>query len=444
MNRHLTRLLSAATVAGLGIALLAGPAAASPATTDPATSARIGARYLASLQNPDGSVPGFNTASATADAALAWAAAGGPSGAFSQAVSYLEAHLVAATQSGGTDTPGGLAKVILVAHAAGIDPNAFGGTAAANHLVDRLLASKRGSADPDHDGGLFGSQSPTYDGAFRQSLALLALDAAGATVPSDAVAWLTSQQCADTGWMSYRAHTDATTLEACHGFDPNAFTGEDSNSTALATEALDALGATPLQGDPLDFLDAMQNADGGLGQFPGDPTDANSTGLVLQAIVASGEDPAAGRWSQTGGKTPITAVLALQIGCTGAAADQGAFAFQSGAGGTLTADGFATSQAVPGVAEQPLPIDATDLAASLPALDCGAAPAASSSGAVATTPTTASGNVLASTATAPVTIPATGPVAPAHDLGGLAALAAVLILTGWALSAGARRSGHPS
>jgi hypothetical protein len=432
------RALIAATLTAVAIGLAAAPAGAT-ATADPATAGRLGARYLASIQGADGSVPGFNVASATADAALAFAAAGGPSGAFAHAVTYLEAHVSAATTASGVDTAGGLAKLILVAHAAGLDPDAFGGTAAENHLVDRLLATERASSDAGHDGGLFGSQSPTYDGVFRQSLALLALDAAGATVPADATAWLVAQQCTDSGWMSYRAHTDATTLEACHGFDTNTFTGEDSNSTALAAEALDALGATPSQGDPLDFLDAMQNGDGGLGQFAGNPTDANSTGLVIQAIVAGGEDPTTGRWSQAGAKTPMSALLALQIGCTGAAADRGAFAFQPGQGGTLSADAFATAQAVPGVSQAPLPIDATNLAASLPALDC-AVPSDTGGGSVTTTSTTVA--VLATgtgSGATSATLPATGAKGPGHSVGTLAAVGILMALAGATLIGAARR-----
>jgi hypothetical protein len=443
MNRF--RSLVAAAVAVSALTAFGGTALAAPATTDPAASAAFGARYLASIQNPDGSLPGFSVATSTEDGALAFAAAGGPSGAFDNAVAYLQGHVAAATSSGGVDTAGGLAKLILVAHAAGLDPNAFGGTAAENHLVDRLLATKRDASDPAHDGGLFGSQSPTYDGAFRQALALLALEAAGAAIPADATAWLTDQQCPDNGWMSYRAHTDPQTLEACHGFDANTFTGEDSNSTALAAEALAALGATPPQGDPLDFLDAMQNADGGFGQFAGNPTDANSTGVVLQAIVAEGEDPAAGRWSAASA-TPETALLALQIGCSGAVADRGAFAFQPGEGGALSADAFATAQAVPGIAEVPLPIDPSDLAASLPALDCtttqGSA-SGSGGGSVATTTTTAAVSntaVQAAGATTGATIPATGATGPGHSVVPLAVIGALLVLVGLTLTGAARRT----
>jgi hypothetical protein len=240
--------------------------------------------------------------------------------------------------------------------------------------------------------------------------------------------------------MSYRAHTDATTLEACHGLDTNTFTGEDSNSTALAVEAVDALGATPSQGDPLDFLDAMQNADGGFGQFAGNPTDANSTGVVLQAIVASGEGPAAGRWSQTGGKTPVSALLALQVGCSGTVGDRGAFAFQPDQDGALSPDAFATAQAVPGIAETPLPIDSTDLAASLPAIDC-ATPTDAGDGSVTTTTSTTVAVLSAGTGSGATsaTLPATGATGPGHGVGTLALVGVLLALAGAALIGAARR-----
>ena len=57
--------------------------------------------------------------------------------------------------------------------------------------------------------GLFGAQDPTFDGVYRQSLALLALVAAGRTPPASAVDWLLAQQCADGGFEAFRTSLSA-------------------------------------------------------------------------------------------------------------------------------------------------------------------------------------------------------------------------------------------
>ena len=49
-----------------------------------------------------------------------------------------------------------------------MSPTSFGGT----NLVARLLATQRTTGT---DAGLFGAQDPTFDGAYRQGLALAAL-----------------------------------------------------------------------------------------------------------------------------------------------------------------------------------------------------------------------------------------------------------------------------
>ena len=40
------------------------------------------------------------------------------------------------------------------------------------------------------DGGLYGKGDPTYDGVYRQSLSILALEATGRAVPKRALKWL--------------------------------------------------------------------------------------------------------------------------------------------------------------------------------------------------------------------------------------------------------------
>jgi hypothetical protein len=299
------------------------------------------------------------------------------------------------------EQPAELGTLLLVAVEAGDDPHSFGGV----DLVSRLEATKQTSGA---DTGLFGpapaAGDPCYDCAFRQSFAVMGLAAAAAT-DAQATTWLAGQQCADKGFQSYKPPSTA-----CHPPDLNAFTGEDTNSTALATQALVDAGHAFGVGNPLDFLATTQNTDGGFGFFAGSSTDADSTGIVTQAVVAGGEDPRSGRWVK-GAATPQSALLSLQIGCEGAAADRGAFDFQTET--PLKPNALATEQAVPGAMSKPFPLTAVTLTTAEPAVDC--TPATTTTTAPTATTTTAPAGTQAAGATAAATTPAsaTSPVASA-------------------------------
>ncbi|BDH04036.1 prenyltransferase/squalene oxidase repeat-containing protein [Streptomyces seoulensis] len=184
--------------------------------------------------------------------------------------------------------------------------------------------------------GLFGKGDPTYDGVWRQSLALLAQDTVGEKPADEAVKWLTGQQCADGGFASFRADTG----KACGGKGAQA----DTNSTAAAVQALAALGGHDDEtGKAVKWLKDQQNKDGGWGYAPGGPSDTNSTSVVVGALAAAGEKPAGLRGK---GKTPDEALAALAVPC-----DQdggGALAFQPDKKGKLTANADATAAGVLG------------------------------------------------------------------------------------------------
>ena len=211
------------------------------------------------------------------------------------------------------------------------------------------------------DVGLFGASDPAYDGAFRQSLGILAEIAAGVHDQA-AIGWLVKQQCADGGWTAYRS--DLST--PCPATNLSAFTGEDSNSTALAMQALHAAGVTPTH-DPVAFLHSLQDSDGGFPLLAGSGTDPNSTGLVLQALAAIGADPTATAWT-VGGHTPVEALMSSWLNC--GSADPGAFSspYSSGHG-----DLIAAVQAVWGAEAKALPFTASP-AATAPAPDCSGGP----------------------------------------------------------------------
>ncbi|MFJ9517552.1 prenyltransferase/squalene oxidase repeat-containing protein [Kitasatospora sp. NPDC101801] len=209
---------------------------------------------------------------------------------------------------------------------------------------------------------LYGKGDPTYDGVFRQSLALTALGSVK-VVPSDAaVVWLTGQQCADGGWAPFRSDPSV----AC---DPKA---EDSNATAMAIQALQQLGGhrdEVTRGS--DWLKAVQNADGSWPLNPGTPGDANSTGLAVNALLAANIDPAA---VTRNGKNAYDGLALFQLGCAAPAEQRGAFAYQPSPDGSLKANDLAGSQALLAAAGGKLPVTNTNRVDTPPKpLDCATA-----------------------------------------------------------------------
>ncbi|KOV71086.1 prenyltransferase/squalene oxidase repeat-containing protein [Streptomyces sp. MMG1121] len=183
--------------------------------------------------------------------------------------------------------------------------------------------------------GLYGTSDPKYDGVWRQSLTLIAQRTLGYRPAAKAVDWLAGQQCADGSFAAFRA----TPAQAC---DSKATV--DSNSTAVAVQALKAVGGHGAAvGKAVDWLKSVQNKDGGWSYYPGTASDTNSTSVVVGALAAAGLDPASVRKS---GKSPYDLLAAWSIPC-----DQdggGALAFQPDKKGKLAANADATAAGVLG------------------------------------------------------------------------------------------------
>lgn len=195
------------------------------------------------------------------------------------------------------------------------------------------------------DAGLYGAADPTYDGVFRQSLAILGLAANDLTPPATAVEWLLRQQCADGSFQAYRADTSVP----CAKPDPAAFTGPDTNSTSLGFQALMAIDDSRIAlGDRLlsrvvtaadragAWLGRQQNADGGWPYYSGGASDANSTGLALAGLNSLGGYL---------GSAPYRKASRFLGGLSASCADGGGFAYQAGS----RPDGSATSQGTLGL-----------------------------------------------------------------------------------------------
>lgn len=326
-----------------------GPAGAAPA---PPREARWAATWVADRVTGGGYVAGTGGRAdlgTTVVAGLALAAAGVAPAKLDAVASYLSKHVDEYARVDGTDRPGALGRLAMVAAASGRDPNAFGGTAPANRLVDRILAT-RTLAGPN--AGLLAD--PVYNGLFSHSLGLLGVATARSLTVDQRAAlgsaldFLVGQQCDDGGWQNApRLVLAGLALTAC-GSGPN---GPDTNVAAFAAQAAYAHDRTP-RVDPLAWFDAAQNTAGGYGYLPRGATDADSTALVVQAIVAAGGSPTSARF--TAGRTnAYQALLGLQLGCAAPADERGGFAYQRREDGPNL---YATAEAVPAVALLPFPL----------------------------------------------------------------------------------------
>ncbi len=290
---------------------------AAAATNDPTIAPAIS--WLEAQQQPDGGFKGFSGKTdpgATADIALALASTGANLANLNDGGPSVTGYLQAQAKTYAANV-GGAAKLILAAVASGQNPRDFGG----QDLVRDILSHQ------DHSSGLFDSQ------IYVHAYAMLALAAAGQTIPTSAIDGLISHQAADGGW----AYTGETAAGKA-----------DSNTTAIAVQALVASGegSSPAVAKGMNYLNGLKASDGSFAYQPssGSPLvgDANSTALVIQALLATGKAV---------DSTDVTsAVDALDKFDN---IKSGAFFYRSDA----TADNLlATAQALPALEGKPLPV----------------------------------------------------------------------------------------
>jgi hypothetical protein len=303
--------VASAILATLLILPLAGVAAAptSLPATAPTDSERAVAAlsYLWAAQRPDGSLD--KSLGETADFVIGAAAAGYDPATLQGCAGTATAldYLATASDAAAGDAAK-TGKTILAVVAAAGNPAGFAG----RDLTARLVALYNSGTGAYGDGSTFG-----------QSFAVLAVVASGGVVPAAALAELKALQDPDGSWS--------------YGTAPVATGDGDTNSTAIALMALDASGVHSADAAALAYLHTQQLADGG---FPyqntstyGPPaSDPDSDSIVLQALVAAGQDPEGSSWLQ-GSKNVLTD-LRLSQGV------DGGFAYPGSAG----EDAFTTSQ----------------------------------------------------------------------------------------------------
>jgi hypothetical protein len=316
-------LATTAAVVATTLALATGSSTGST-QVDPGSRA---IEYLQTQQSAaNGSIPeGSSTDSVSEQYAIGAAAAGydpkalrhgsGPS-----VMTYLTTQAASACA-----TAGGCGLLIQAVVSAHLNPSSFGGV----NLVAKLKGMNKA--------GVYGDGE-----AFTESLAIQGLVAAGQTVPAAAVHDLVAAQDSDGGW-DYLLIKD----------DPNGSTNfdtSDTNSTAMVLMALNAAGTRSRNAAALAWLHTQQDSDGGFPYQAGAGTDPDSTALVLQALLATGQNPDAPSWAP-GGHTPLAELIATQDA-------DGGYTFP----GSSAPDPFTTAQVPPALSRAPYP------------LDCGAGP----------------------------------------------------------------------
>ena len=328
----LATLLAATTMTSF--AAPAGAASVQPQIPQFAA-AQSAATWIAGQQAADGSIGG--SLSTTVNAILALAAAHVDTAGAQAALAYVEANANSYITVDSADGPGQLANLILDAHAMGVDPTNFGGT----NLVTRLLATEQTSGT---DAGLFGTETQLNDffvGTFVQGLVFTALKAVGQTANAAAIGWLTAQQCSTGGWV-----LPSQAVGGGCAYDPSGFTGPDNQTTSLAVQGLAAQGAltSTIETSALNFFTTGQDADGGWSTYQNSTaqpqqTDSQSTGLVIQALLALGLSPTSSTFTSSG-HSPVTALLSFVVT---SGSDKGAVGFQDATAGNL----LATNQVTP-------------------------------------------------------------------------------------------------
>lgn len=237
-------------------------------------------KFVLKLQNEDGGFSdGFSPESkvgATADAVVAIAAAGENPETFKKGDNTPLSYLGAQFKAGKADNVGTFGKVLAAALQV---EKGIPGVSTAD-LAKQVVAALGKDKDID------------TSGYFGQALAIQAAATAGIEIPKPALERLVKTREAKTAGFSFDGKSPA-----------------DTNTSALVISALETAGDRGNARISLEYLRGIQNADKGWPyQNPnqyGTDSDANSTALVLLALINVNED--LGKWGN-----PQNALKAFQ------------------------------------------------------------------------------------------------------------------------------------
>jgi prenyltransferase beta subunit len=244
---------------------------ASDSQVNPAISQAV--NYLQTQLNDDGGIRWFNESSSvptTIRVVVALSAAGLSQDAIisdseNRPIDFLSVSGTDWIYQAGSEQPGlniaRAGQLITAVAASNQNPHAFGPNA-----IDLINIIK---SQYQQDSGIFGAS--TQDNVLDQVWAILGLAAAHASIPNEAVAWLISAQNPDGSWNDgFGSFLDTTPLGVM----------------ALAAADQENLGMPALQ-NAVEFMLTNQQTDGGWQTEWDSATNANTTGMMIQGLVAA-------------------------------------------------------------------------------------------------------------------------------------------------------------
>ncbi len=232
-------------------------AAAGLGAAAPARAAGTPAGYLLGAEHRDGGF-GSSPGSSSSELYSGWAALGLAAAGHNPLDLHPGGRSLLSYIRAGADSYadiGAIERTILVARAAGVSAQSFGGR--------NLLARVQNAVQSD--GSVSGQVNLT-------AFAVLALRSAGVAPAARMLSWLARQQNRD-GGFSFATVGGAS----------------DVDDTGAALEALGR--RAPASGRAITFIRRQQNLDGGFPAQPGAGSNAQSTAFAVQGLVAAGVDP---------------------------------------------------------------------------------------------------------------------------------------------------------
>ncbi len=357
MHRHLRRgasLAAAVTTAALITTLAPAPAHAGNPTPAGLSSTWLAAQLTSGVVHNDQF--DFDDLGLTVDIGLALAETGTQPtalGDISTAMATRVDSYTTGVDFGSSDIYAGASgKLLVFAQTVGQDPTSYGGV----DLVQRT--NQRVSTKTVIKGRIEDRTSGTdFANVIGQAFAAQGLWAAQTGKADEAVAFLLDQQCAQGYFRLNFTKSKTSAKQTCDSGNPDTTSAPDTDVTALAVLALDAMtGKTRAMKNRLTKAKAwLQGKQKGNGSFGGgtstEGSNTNSTGLAswaLGEVGACGDAQDAAEWVEDRQATFTTGPLATEQGAI--AYDNAAFAAGQTDGITVaTRDQWrrATSQAAP-------------------------------------------------------------------------------------------------
>lgn len=296
-------------VSVLGVVTASSASAFSPQTQ--AATAAIG--WLHTQQGPDGTVA--KDPSRTEETVWGLVANGASIESFATngktTLDSLRSNIASEEASAGN-----IGSLVMAVDAANLQPNNFAGR--------NLLQDLECKYDPAT--GAYNTQ------VFNDALAVMAIPAGEA--PAKAIDFVINAQQADGGWE----------------FSPGY--GSDTNTTALVLMGLKAQAAlsSTVSTRALAYLKSQQQASGGFQYTAGTgDSDPDSDALVIEALLAVGQDPTGISWSLAN-KNALTDLLSFQY-------STGGFGYyRPGTNATAAPDPLSTTQPLVALAATYLPV----------------------------------------------------------------------------------------